>query len=419
MTTTPDPSNAESQGADDSDRFARVWAIGLGVLVLVTYPLWFQLPSSASDFPRVTWFTIPGGSMFASSIDWAALVGLIVSLVTVVYSPQRRWCWWFIGAALATLILTDQQRLQPWAYQSILYAMILGGLSWREGRRWMTAIAISIYFYSAAGKLDYQFVHTVGRQMIQVFAQPIGGVSDAVATKLAFVLPLGELSIAALIAIPITRRIGGIGAIAMHIMLIALLGPLALGHSWGVLVWNALLGAQGWLLFVKKTTQVDAAAKAAASPTPVPTRWALRMTVLVALLAPLAERFGWWDHWTSWALYSPHNSRVEIQIHNSAADQLPISSQRFLREDADSDRWQDLDIEAWSLATRLAPIYPQARYQLDFASKLANESDLNTAIRVKVKNVSDRWTGQRQEVFLIGQQELERELNRYWLTSQP
>ena len=32
-------------------------------------------------------------------------------------------------------------------------------------------VAISIYFYSALGKLDYQFIHTVGSQMVQALAE--------------------------------------------------------------------------------------------------------------------------------------------------------------------------------------------------------------------------------------------------------
>ena len=51
----------------------------------------------------------------------------------------------------------------------------------------------------------------------------------------------------------------------------------------------------------------------------------------------------------------------------------------------------------------------------DLAVRLADRHDLDQAIRVKVKRVSDRWTGERQETFLIGAKELKREAGRYWL----
>ena len=89
--------------------------------------------------------------------------------------------------------------------------------------------------------------------------------------------------------------------------------------------------------------------------------------------------------------------------------------QDFVDEDADEGRWCDLNIQQWSLRERLVPIYPQARYQLALALQLSRRHDLKQSIRVKSKAVSDRWSGKRLETFLIGQNELEREMERYWL----
>ena len=58
---------------------------------------------------------------------------------------------------------------------------------------------------------------------------------------------------------------------------------------------------------------------------------------VAALVLPLSERSGYWDHWLSWALYSPHNSRAEIQIHQSAVDQLPQIAATYLMPDDDAD----------------------------------------------------------------------------------
>lgn len=144
-------------------------------------------------------------------------------------------------------------------------------------------------------------------------------------------------------------------------------------------------------------------------------RWTTRVIVTLALLMPLSERAGYWDHWTSWALYSPHSSRAEIQIHGTAIDRLPETVREFLVEDQDGDRWSDLNIERWSLDRRLIPVYPQGRYQLAVALRLARQYELGSAIRVQVKSVSDRWTGRRRESFLIGADEMQNEMNRYWL----
>ncbi|PAY19578.1 hypothetical protein CKO51_10345 [Rhodopirellula sp. SM50] len=397
-----------------ANRFARVWAIGLAVLILVTVPIW--IPSWGRDpgYPPVAWIAVPGAEWLAGAVESLALAVLLFGLAAAVYRGADRWCWWGVAAALAVLIVLDQHRLQPWAYQSLLYAVLLAGMSWREGRCWVIAIAISIYFYSASGKFDYQFVHTVGHQMVQTLASPIGGVADATATKFAFALPAGELAIAIALAFPRTRRIGGVCAIAMHVTLIGLLGPWSLSHSLGVLAWNGLLAIQAALLFVVPSRPMEGTARQIPLPTRHSLRWPIRLVVAAALLLPLTERSGYWDHWTSWALYSPHNSRAEIQIHQSAIDRMPNDVAAFL-DDSDGDRWSDLDIGQWSLEQRWVPVYPQARYQLDLAIRLAERHDLDRAIRVKLKRVSDRWTGERQETFLIGASELKREAGRYWL----
>ena len=162
-------------------------------------------------------------------MEYAALTVLVVALGAIVWNGRRRWIWWLVMVALGILIVIDQHRLQPWAYQTLLYASVLGALPWREGRRWIVAIAISIYFYSAAGKLDYQFVHTVGSQMVDALLSAVVDVADDWAVIIAFALPVSELTIAALLVFPKTRRVGGVCAIAMHVTLIVLLGPWALG----------------------------------------------------------------------------------------------------------------------------------------------------------------------------------------------
>ena len=113
-------------------------------------------------------------------------------------------------------------------------------------------------------------------------------------------------------------------------------------------------------------------------------------------------------------LYSPHNSRVEIEIHSSAIERLPNQIQEFIEDDWDSDRWQALNIGDWSLRVRRVPVYPQARYQLALAGELARHYQLSTAIRVRQRGVSDRWTGAREERRYLGQKEIEHRLKEYW-----
>lgn len=371
--------------------------------MLATAPLWGVASGAVEDLPRIGW--LPWGDI-SPWIDRCLVAVVLVALTSAALDVKRRAAWCIAGLGLASLIVIDQHRMQPWAYQSLAYAGIFSALRWAEGRRWVTAITVSIYAYSAAGKMDFQFAHTVGVDLVNVVTSPFGGLPEASAFKTALLLPIGELFVATLIAWPATRRIGGLLAMVMHGMLIVVLGPWMLDHSWGVLCWNAVLATQSAILFVMQPvsgTSPDSSGWSRMGVAVRLARWPLRVALLIMLLAPLTERHGYWDHWTSWALYSPHNSRADIQIHESAFDRLPSSLRRYLRRDGMSDRWYDLDVDTWSLERRWVPVYPQARYQLAVAKRLTERFELGPGIRVRVKGVADRWTGRRVSQDLIGE----------------
>ncbi len=232
------------------------------------------------------------------------------------------------------------------------------------------------------------------------------------APKVALLFPGLELAVGLGLLIPATRRFAVPVVILMHCSLFVMLGPWGLGHSTGVLVWNLALIAQVYfLIFAQVADEYEGQSPSVFAP--------LTYGVLViALVAPLTERSGYWDHWTSWALYSPHNSRVEIELHESAIAKLPASLQSFVDEDADGDRWHEFEIGPCSLTIRRVPVYPQARYQLAFAQALATRYELDEAIRLRQRSQSDRWTGNREEHQFLGQAEIEKALDQFWLTHQ-
>ena len=139
------------------------------------------------------------------------------------------------------------------------------------------------------------------------------------------------------------------------------------------------------------------------------------IVVLFALVMPIFERTGYWDHWLSWALYAPHNSRVEVEIHRSGIELLPTAAGEFVEQDLDGDGWHALSLDRWSLASLGVPIYPQARYQLGLAVALAQQSGLDQQIRAQLRSVSDRHTGERAEQRLLNLGELRAARDGFWL----
>ncbi len=396
--------------------FPKLWAGFLLLFVGVTAPLWFPadrsllvpMPGVADSIP--VWFD----TVFSVAVCTAALA-------VIFFSGGRSWFWWIIAASLVVLFLLDQRRLQPWAYQTAIYATLFASMKPAIWRRWLMPMAASIYIYSALGKFDYQFVHTVGVEFLAAIARPIGGLSDDLPistwSATAYLFPATELVIGLSLLPKPSRRVAGMAAMLMHASLIGILGPWGLNHSAGVLVWNLLLMIQSWFLFVSKAGDEVCEGSQLDRQDPPTRRGAnlARLIVLIAILMPILERRGYWDHWPSWALYSPHNSRFEVELHGSGIRLLSASMSPFVEHDDDGDGWHSLALDRWSLETQRVPIYPQARYQLGLAVAVARSRDIDGQIRGRLRGVSNRKSGKRKEKLLVGRTELERATKEFWL----
>ena len=408
--------------------FPRAWSLGLLLLISATWPLWFPGPSS--QMPLIPLLpVIPWSSAVTRWTGLGVSILLVLCLLLVIFQPVRyRRVWWLISGCLIISFLVDQHRLQPWAYQSSLYAMVFASMDRAAARRWLIPLAASVYLYSAAGKFDYQFAHTVGQDFLTAATDPIGGIpgrpEEQVRARLALLFPAIEFLAGLGILVSRTRRIAAVLLIAMHIGLIAILGPWNRDHSHGVLLWNGLLIAQAYLLMIRgpkpcNRIHTEATGPQTDSPGARVSVAAVRLIIVAAMAAPLLERHGYWDHWTSWSLYSPHTSHVDLEVHQSAIDRLDPVLQACLLEDTDQDGWQVLDLGSWSLSTRRVPVYPQARYQLALAADLARRYGLSDEIRARLSGVSDRWSGKREQVLMRTQKEIEGATEAFWLLSHP
>lgn len=391
----------------------RAWAAFLLSLVAVTWRLWVPDPS----YPPVPMLELSAAAQ--QGLSWGSLGGIVLGCVIVLLAPgHSRWSWTIVSASLAVAFVSDQHRLQPWAYQAAVYGLIFAWLERTAARRWLIVLAASIYIYSALGKFDFQFAHTVGQDFLRPVWTATGldhRLNPSQRAFAALVLPAVELAGGVGVLVRPTRRVAGCLILAMHGGLLLLLSPLGLHHSYGVLLWNLLLAVGAWELFLRRPTSPAApAADAGWSSFRIGPALA-RGVALVALVAPLSERSGYWDHWPSWALYSPHNSRVKLQVHRTATDLLPVSLGGEQTGSQQRAAWVGVDLDAWSLKERGVPIYPQARYQLALATKLAVQHELEDAVRCIEQGVADRWTGRREERVAIGAAEMRRLLSRYWL----
>jgi len=429
-----DVSNTSLIGLTDTlvTRRLQQWtAIFCIALVASTWRLW----TPQTGFPQVPLFSILCAA--AVWIDWICLACLTAGLLALsMLGPGRlNTCGCIlILASLLVLVCLDQHRLQPWAYQLWLFTAIWLCCDDKRDLSLMRWLMVSIYFYSAFGKFDFEFLHTVGQQMLGAMAKLVGQDSSTIpaSMRLAIVaaFPMTELAIAFGLAWPKSRRIAGLLAIVLHFTLIAILGPWGLNHRLGVLIWNALFSVQAFYLFVVKrktepSNRIDALQPMRNNSGRLSV---VSQTICIALIAmvialPCTERFGIWDHWPSWALYAPHSSRVRVEVAGPSVGKLPaelvaLIAQPSLPEGEILD-WVIVPLDAWSLRSFDTPIYPQSRFQLGVAKTIASLIDSESEVRVTILGTASRFTGQRQSQVLEGSTQIDKAGANYWFNANP
>ena len=404
--------------ANASQRLAKWTAISSLALIAATWRLW----TPQTVYPQVPVFESLCNA--PAWLDWFGLAGAIVGLIALSLASRQRVIQIGCATVVVSLLLLfslDQHRFQPWAYELWLFCVVW--LCCRDQARLslMRWLLISIYFYSAIGKLDFEFLHTVGQQMLAVVVNGIGldlrDFSPGIRLAMVAGFPFLELATAVALAWPRTRRIAGWVAIGVHVGLIVILGPFGLNHRLGVLVWNLQVAVQAYWLFVSsQATEPDN------SPSAWP-QWFATAIVAAAITLPSTERLGLWDHWPSWALYAPHSSRVYVEVAGPAVDRLPNELRQLVKETPIDPNeiviWLAVPIDLWSLQSLDTPIYPQARFQLGVAEMLASDMKAGFGIRVTVRGLASRLSGARRMTVYNGAAELASVSERFWINQHP
>jgi hypothetical protein len=366
---------------------SRLLAVGLLALVAATWKLW----TPQGVFPQVP--LIRAACDWPGWFDWVCLGVLASSATTLLIAARRGW--WGRGAcvgmavSLAGFFVLDQHRLQPWAWQFFLLAILLSLADDATARRGWQWLAISIYFWSAVSKLDYTFFHVQGPALLGGLKQAMGlhGIPNQWTRMFdiggSVCLALGEMSVALLLACPRSRWLGLWAATIMHLSLLVALGPFGLNHSNGVLLWNMFFIVQNWLLFREAVTSRQLNAETAVAeawlwlrdlatwPSSRQNRFALSV-IGAAMIWPALEPFGYCDHWLAWAVYSARADEVYF-VRVANFDHLPLKLKNISHWDF---RIRRRAMAQWSLDCLGVPTFPEDRFQLGVLAALVERYDL-------------------------------------------
>jgi len=413
-------------GEDQAARLLRIVALALLALIASTWKLW----TPQQVFPQIPLFQWAVG--LPPLADWIALAAVGCGAVGMLAWPHARWRYAWGGLLCGGLVLAvvlDQHRLQPWAYQFGLMTLALTLAAGGKGVRLCRLLVARIYIYSAWSQLDASFLATggLGEQFAATFLQAIGLSSDspAILSAGSWLLVIGELSVGVLLLIRCWRSgessntrfafvldWAGVGlAIALHVALLLILGPLGMNHTLGVLMWN--------IAFLVLLVPLFAPIKSETTGN----RWtgnAIATAVIgVALILPLTEPLGWCDNWLAWSLYSSRNEKGIVTVGDpfvgTFVDEEPIDLGTL-------DRYRQGDrvrIDLWSLETLGVPIYPENRFRVGVALWIIERHGLKKQIALELAGPADRLSDRREVSRFEGAAEIEQAADRYWFNSHP
>ena len=410
----------------------RAWVVLAVALFVFSWRLWL----SQSDFPQVPFFRIT--AQVPAAIELLLFSGVLVCLVGSFIWVSKRAGRYFLGifaVLLAVLILLDQHRLQPWAYQFLILSVIFAATTPRQTWFMARVLTISIYLYSALSKFDFQFFTTLGPDFFRPFLDLFGAVGrqfgSAQLWRWTWIFPFGELLVGLALIFPKGRSVGLWGAVLLHAGLLWILGPMGLNHQPGVLLWNLFFIVQAVFLFgdcsflCRMETRSDSTTSGNEVTVSALGAGGQRLAFGVwfaALLLPFASACNFYDHWPGWELYAPRTSRVKMELRPDLKETLPQPWLKFWKEpegDAEYRPWCEFDLAQWSLTELGVPIYPQDRFQAGVALALARRLDNERGIRITWEGPSDRWTGERATEQWLGRQALELAVGRFRVNAEP
>ncbi|MDQ3049027.1 MAG: HTTM domain-containing protein [Bacteroidota bacterium] len=331
----------------------RISAAGCLAAMLLSYKLWL----SARPFP-----TSPVSSLIPalqSPFDFI-LLGLIVLSLTftiVLRNPQKFILLFIICACI--MMLTDQNRWQPWFYQYLLMFFVLAGFNFRcDNEKFQEAILgifkimiAAVYFWSGLQKMNPNFISDTFPWIMDPITRHLaeGSISHFLFLGKAF--PLIEIFTGILLLFTATRRYAAIIAITMHVFILFVLGPAGHDYNYVVWPWNVAMIAFCSILFLNKNASAIDFRKILNYPTH-------KLVFLLFILMPLLNFFGYWDSYLSHNLYSGNTSNGSIYFSENVRDKLPEEIKKYAV--GDSIQYQ-INIKYWCMMELGVPAYPEKR----------------------------------------------------------
>ena len=369
-----------------------VVAGGMVAGLLLSWRLWVS-PRAYPLSPVAGWWPV-----LAPAVE-TALVGTLMAAVALGALVRRgRWLLWVGVLAALVLAAGDQSRWQPWFYQYVVMLGLLGCCPSGEGegaerrRRGVLdacrVVVAGTYVYSGLQKFNVSFATGTFPWLVEPL---VPDEARRLVESGALLVPVLEAAIGVGLLVPQLRGAAALGAVGMHGLILACLGPW--GHDWNTVVWpwNVAMAACVLVLFWR-TPEVTA--RSILWPGRSAVRWA---ALLLFGAAPALCFFGRWDPYLSAALYSGNTLHAELVVSAEACGRLPAEARKYAREDFEGGFV--IDCSEWAMGELNVPAYPAERVFRDVARCVGECAGEPGGVRLLLRLPPHWLTGERLDVL--------------------
>ena len=333
----------------------------------------------------------PAFDALAAAPDWLnltlfAALFVLAALILLSAKPQS----YMLGfvAILLVFCVLDVTRWQPWVYLYGLLLLTLGLFSWNaddeEGRKRALNIARLIvagtYVFSGLQKINTEFVEGVFPELVLPITKLMPA-AEYPLYLLGFAAPAIQIAFAIGLLTRRFRRLSLVLAVAMHLFILAMLGPL--GDNWNSIVWpwTTAMIVFDLLLFTSRAEfSVREVFWTKGSP--------LHAIVLALFIVlPSLSFFNLWDSYLSAALYSGNVTEATMFVSDAGKAALPEDVRSRVKQTAPGTH--ELDVMFWAIDELNVTSYPETRVYKTIAKQLCT-----------------RMTGSDELVLLVREQRM-------------
>jgi hypothetical protein len=310
-------------------------------------------------------------------------VALFVLAAIALVAPKPGWPVAAFLAVIAAFCLMDQARWQPWVFQ---YSFLLGATalySWNgadaDGEKRALNIARLIvaftYIYSGLQKINLNFMENDFPWLVR----PVTDLLPSTAHVLhgfGMAAPFVQVAFGIGLLTRRFRRASLILAVAMHLFILTMFGPIGLDWNKIVWPWTAAMAVFDVLLFSGAEFSWREIVWSGRD------RFHLAAIALFAIL-PALSFFNLWDSYLSSALYS--GNLTEAQIYLSDAGKASLPAAIMSRAVHTSPGTNVLNLQRWAIEDLNVMPYPETRVYKAIAKsvcgKLHDPSQLVLMVR--------------------------------------